>query len=206
MPARRAAYANASAELVGKHATALLNAWAPEDGDFQSKFTSAGESGPFERQNAALNAVIHGIFYIEAVVKDQKLALPLALRDGCANTSCPEDIEHQWSGLSKDAIAQNVAGFELIFHGCGENALGLEGLLEERGASLTAEEVQAAIDGIHQALSAIEEDDLVDALVEDPKSVNDLYDAIKVLTDLLKGDLVEVLEVSVPTSVGGDND
>jgi predicted lipoprotein len=206
LPERRAAYAMAAAELVSEHAGALLNAWDEEGGDFYSALVSAGKSGPFESQAAALNAVIHGIFYIEIVVKDQKLAIPLALRDDCANASCPEDIEHQFSGLSKDAIAQNLAGFELIFHGCGDSALGLEGLLDELGADLTAEEVQAAIDGIKEALSTIEEDDLVTALAEDPASVNDLYDAIKVLTDLLKGDLVEVLEVNVPSSVGGDND
>lgn len=206
LTSRRAAYAAAAAGLVEEHAQSLVNAWDPAEGDFRAALAQAGESGPFETQDAALDAVIDGIFYIELVVKDQKLAIPLAINAVCPESSCPEDFEHQFSGLSKEAIAQNLAGLELLFHGCGEGAIGIEGLLEEAGAELNAKAVHDAISGIRAALDAIEEDDLVEALAEDPQSVNDLYDDIKVLTDLLKGDLVEILEVTLPSSVGGDND
>ncbi len=206
LESRRATYAHAAAQLVKTHAESLKNAWDPDDEDFYSKFVEAGESGPFESQKAALNAIVDGIFFIEALVKDQKLAVPLAISESCTMESCPDAIEHQFSGLSKEGLRQNLIGLETLFDGCGGDPTGLEKLLEENGADLKADELLAAIQGVHEALDAIEEADLVEALSEDPDSVNDLYDAIKTLTDLLKNDLVEVLDVELPNSVGGDND
>ncbi len=203
---RRAKYANEAAVLVQEHANTLKNAWDPESGDFLSAFVEAGESGPFEAQIDALNAVIDAIFHVEKQIKDQKLGIPLALNDACTDELCPEDIEHQFSGLSKRSIRENMVGFNLLLEGCGDDAMGIAGLLEESGAELDAEEIRSAVEGVFEALDAIEEDDLVGALAEDPDSVRDLYDAVKVLTDLLKNDLVEILNVDIPSSVGGDND
>lgn len=203
---RRADYATAAASLVRDHANTLKNAWDPEGEDFLASFVQAGENGPFETQTEALNAVIDAIFYVEKLVKDQKLAIPLAISEECTEELCPEDVEHEFSGLSKRSIRENIVGFELILEGCGDDPIGLAGLLVDKGAELDADELRDAVSGVYDALDAIEEDDLIDALAEDPDSVRDLYDAVKVLTDLLKNDLVEILEVNVPSSVGGDND
>ena len=47
---------------------------------------------------------------------------------------------------------------------------------------------------------------LQEALVSDPGSVRDGHAAVKVLTDLLKTEVVTVLSLSVPQEGAGDND
>jgi hypothetical protein len=44
------------------------------------------------------------------------------------------------------------------------------------------------------------------AVVSDPVKIQELYAAVKVVTDVLKGELVTVLNLELPGAVEGDND
>lgn len=75
---RKRAYAKAAAAEVLIHARELLSAWEKDKGNFLTQLASAGQgSQVFATQQAALNAVSDGLFYLEVVSKDRKLAQPL---------------------------------------------------------------------------------------------------------------------------------
>jgi hypothetical protein len=79
-------------------------------------------------------------------------------------------------------------------------------LLRDEGAGSLADDLMASLAAIDEAVGAIEEEDLQAALPADPQSLMDLYDAVKVFTDLLKSDVVLVLKIDLPAAVDGDND
>ena len=203
---RRAAYAHAAAKDVQTRAKALESAWEPGQGDFFASLSQAGKSGPYPSQKEALNAVSDGLFYVELVVKDTKLAKPLGMTPECVAKSCPDALEHQTAKRAKQSISDNMAGFEMLYRGCGVDATGFDGLLRERGAAGVADKIDAALLDVSAKIGAIEEDDLAEALANDQPSVLALYEAVKRLTDVLKTEFVMVLDVEIPQSVGGDND
>lgn len=204
---RRADYAKDAAEEVLLLAEQLVSAWSTDGDNFQAAVIDAGNSGPYENQAAALNAVIDGLFYIEKIVKDVKLAVPLGISPTCPESFCPQSLEHRSALRSKESISDNVAGFRAMLEGCGSgDSIGLLELLAEEGSQRLAAELLTALENVEKALAAIEEPDLAEALETDPGSVEALYDALKALTDLLKLDVVEVLNLKLPSSVSGDND
>jgi predicted lipoprotein len=203
---RRAAYAHAAAKDVQIRAQKLKSAWEPDEGNFFASLVDAGKGGPYSSQKEALNAVSDSLFYVELVVKDAKLAKPLGMTPECVAPSCPETLEHQTAKRAKRSIADNVAGFELLYRGCGADATGFDGLLRDKGAATVADKIDAALLDVHAKILAIEEDDLSEALVQDQPSVLSLYEAVKRLTDVLKTEFVMVLGIEIPQSVGGDND
>jgi uncharacterized protein len=74
------------------------------------------------------------------------------------------------------------------------------------GAQAVADRARAAAAASAQALDAIDEPDLAEALTADKPSVRALYDAIKGVTDVLKTDIVTVLDLEIPKRFEGDND
>ena len=206
--ARKAAYAAVVADDIVVSATKLLDAWEPAKGNFVAQLETAGRgSATWSTDLSAVNAVSDALFYIEKQVKDMKLGRPLGLLE-CASATCPEALESRYAHRSKQHIRNNLVGFSKLFGGCdaaGEGK-GLEDLLSASGASDLAQRVANALSGAVAAVDAIEEDDLEEALAKDYASVKALHEAIKVLTDLLKNELVIVLGVELPKTVDGDND
>ena len=206
LESRRAAYAHAAAKDVQARAQTLTSSWEPAEGDFVAKLADAGKSGPYPSQKEALNAVSDALFYVELVVKDAKLAKPLGMTPECVAASCPETLEHQTAKRAKRSIADNMAGFALLYRGCGPGATGFDGLLRDKGGAAVADKIDAALLDVDAKILAIEEDDLAEALAQDQPSVLALYEAVKRLTDVLKTEFVMVLDVEIPQTVGGDND
>lgn len=207
LDARRAAYALAAAEQVESLANDVVAAWSADGKDFTSQLVSAGELGPYETQNDGVNAVTDALFYIEKMVKDLKVGIFAEIVACPATGVCPKVPEHEHAGISKRSVEANISGFETLYFGCGgEEPMGLDALLRADGAGTLADEIEAALDGVHGALDAIEEADLAVTLVGDRESFVALYDALKVLTDLMKEQVVVVLNVDLPQTVSGDND
>lgn len=206
--ARKAAYAAVVADDVVVRASQLLDAWDPAKGNFVAQLETAGRgSATWSTDLAAVNAVSDALFYVEKQVKDMKLGRPLGLVE-CTSATCPEALESRYAHRSKQHIRNNLVGFGKIFAGCGPagEGKGLEDLLVASGGSDLAQRIANALSGAIAAADSIEEDDLEEALAKDYASVKALHDAIKVLTDLLKNELVIVLGVELPKSVEGDND
>ncbi len=202
--ARRRAYASAVAADVSARAQALGNAWRSAFGD---SLRQAGPGRtPFTSPQAALNALSDGAFYVDSVMKDLKLAPALGLRE-CASPPCLDRLEARPSGRSKAAIVANVAGLEELLLGCAAGGgRGFDDLLGEVGAQSVATRLVQALGDVKGKLTAIPGDDLAVALQQNAASVQALYDSIKALTTILKGDFVMVLDVALPQALEGDND
>lgn len=197
--ANRAALAAAIATELTAVADEQHAAWA---GGFSADLAAAGESGSsYETATSGLNAVYDALYYLETTTKDDKLATPLGLRDcteGCATLAegGHADDSHTWIGA-------NLDGFEALFTGGG--AFGVDDLLRERGHSDLADGILNDLEGARDALAQVD-GPIHEAAVTDTDDVRALHDAIKAVTDALKGDVATVLSMSLPSEAGGDAD
>ena len=101
------------------------------------------------------------------------------------------------------AVAANLRGFRALFTG-GDGA-GLDDLLAELGHEALAEEILQRTDEAVLLADAVAVP-VHDGVVSEPDRIDALHDAVKALADLLKGDLVTVLSLTVPDEAAGDND
>jgi predicted lipoprotein len=157
---------------------------------------------PYDAQIDALNEVFSALFYIEVVTKDLKLGLHLGAVE-CDESICPDDVEHLPSGVGVDAIAANLSGFQALFTGgAGE---GFDDLLAELGEPELSESLLAEV---AQAIETAESIDvpLAQAIAQNDPQAQALYEALKGVTDLLKGDIATVLMLQVPAESAGDLD
>ncbi len=202
LAARRRAYARAVAADVETRAHQLAAAW--RDGFAQTLRTPGSDNRVFASPHMALNSVSDALFYLEASVKDAKLAPALGLR-ACAAPSC---LEMPFAHAEKEALAANLRGFRALAQGCGEDGAGqgLDDLLIASGATGLAERLLERTSRMRHALEAIEAPRLADALSADPGSVRAFHDAVKDVTDLLKSELITVLDLEIPSSIESDND
>jgi predicted lipoprotein len=155
----------------------------------------------------ALNSVSDALFYIDFEVKDLKLARPLGLRE-CEADTCPELVESIFAGRSKANLRANLVGFRRLVEGCEEGfaGKGFDDLMVAVGSEPLATRVKERLVAAEAALNAIEEQDLAQALVQDKASVRAFYDSLKGVTDLLKTEVVTVLDLELPQTLEGDND
>lgn len=207
IPARRAVYAATVATLIERQARQLRDAWAADGGNFASELASAGSgSAVYATQRDALNAVSDALFYLEKQTKDAKVAVPLGLLD-CSTATCPGSLELRLAPHSKQAIADNVAGFRAMFTGGpGSDDLGFDDWLVAYGAADVSEAIVTALDEADAAIAAIEEDDLAVTLADDPESLLAVHEALRGVATELKTRFVGILDLELPKSVEGDND
>jgi len=199
--ARRAAYAATLGALVRRDADALVAAW---DTDFMTVISTAGEgSALYDSAQEALNGISDALFYLDKEAKDMKVAVPAGISIDCVADACPEDRESLFANHSIPHVANNVRGFSLVF--TGGDGTGFDDLLVDAGAESLSTEVLEAIDVAIVLADAIEED-VPTLLAEDPTALDPLHAAIKAITDLLKTQVVTVLDLELPMRAEGDND
>ena len=198
---RRVAYAR---KLTAGVLTALDDAQARfvEDG-FSKALALDDPNTPYESEQQALNAVYDALFYLETGTKDKKLATPLGLRD-CGETICPDEVEHLPSGFGGPAIAANLAGFRALY--TGQAGAGVDDLLIELGHAEVNDAVIAGLNDADAAVAALGDAPLAELIVSEPEKVLAAHDAVKVVTDLLKGDVATLLALQIPAEAAGDND
>ena len=190
-------------------ATALDAAWDPAQMNFVETIRSAGSGNAvYPTQQLALQSVGLSIFFLDRMVKDKKLGIPLGL-DPVATTctvASPPAIcfESPYAGRSKANLRANLDGVRRIAEGCepGNAGLGFDDLLENVGAADAAGRLRAALATADAALAAIGEPDLPAALPADRSSVQALRDAIGAITTFLKTEMYTLLgfeESVIPT-------
>jgi predicted lipoprotein len=208
LEARRKAYATAAAADVAQLGASLAELWRPEGGNFAGDLAAAGNgSATYPKVRLALNAISDALFYIEYATKDLKVARPAGLTL-CPNAACPELVESPWAGASKDSVIDDLQGFQRIFDGCDAEGkqLGFDDFLYAVGRPEVAADIDAAVIDALAAAAAIEEPDLASALETDQASVVALHAALKRISDLLRTELISVLDLELPKRVEGDND
>jgi uncharacterized protein len=206
LAARKRAYAAAVAADVRKNTQRLLAAWDPAGDNFRKKLTQPGNDSVYPNEQAALNAVWNGIFYIEKEVKDYKLGIPLGVSE-CVSGLCPEALESRFANVSTANIGQNYLGFRRLFEGCGGNytGLGFDDWLAAIGADDLRARMSSALDGAQEAIDALDPP-LEVSITQHTDRVWAVYAALKRLTDLLKSEFVTVLNLDLPAGAGSDND
>lgn len=203
---KRAEHAKALAGQLVLDANALLAAWQPSGGNFARELAEAGLTPTYRSAQEGLNTVSDAMFYLDKEVKDMKLAIPLALRD-CAESVCPDKTENPVSRRSKEHLIANTRAFLHLFHG-GPDAstgTGFDDLLVAVGAGSLADTIVLRLNEALAALDAIE-GPIEEAVVSDKAKVQAAYDKLRLVTDLLKTELLSVLDLELPERAEGDND
>lgn len=162
----------------------------------------ASSGPPYANQQQALNAIYDGLFYLETRTKDRKLGGPLGRWD-CGLSSCLGEVETTVAGGSHLWIAANLRGFEALF--VGGDGTGLDDLLHDLGRGALADELLKRLDAAHVAAGALEQP-VDEGILDGDPAVGALHDAIKGVTDLLKGDVALYLGLQIPSEAAGDND
>lgn len=204
--ARRWVYAGKVAADVRVHAEALVQAWST---GYLETVKSAGAAGNvYATQALALNAISDALFYVEHEVKDVKLARPTGVSALCGAPPCLDLLESQFGARSKANVRANLEGFRRLFQGCGADHAGVafDDLLRGVGATALADKMLKGLDDADAALAAIEEPDFDAALTADLASVRAVHAAIKAATDVLKTEVMSVLDLEIPMALEGDTD
>lgn len=206
LPRARRALALAIITDLKSHMGALVDTWAA--GGAARASLSEG-SAPFSGKKEALDEVYASLFYLDQMMKDLKLALPLGLSMDCAEAPCLADLELADAQLSREALIANLEGLMWIW--CGgdpaerERHNGFDDLLIDEGAPELAESLISATQGLIEALSARQEH-LATLIEQEPEWVEARHAELRALTDLMKSQLATVLNLSVPLEGAGDND
>lgn len=205
--ARRAAYAAGAAADVAARAAALRDAWEPAAGNFAAQLAGAGAgSSVYPTAQGALDDVFAALFYVELVVKDDKIAAPAGIVPDCTTDVCPNLSESRWADAAKDQLLANLAAARRLFlGGTDASGTGFDDFLRARGAAALATTMLAALDAAVAAVEAIP-GTMLEALASDPDAVRDAHAAVKNFTDPLKSQFVTVLNLTIPQEGAGDND
>jgi len=207
--AGRCVFAKAVAQDMETQSAALLEAWQNQS---VASFTVVGAGKDFASYQSALNHVSDGVFFIDKVLKDLKVAKPAGMID-CDSATCVESVEMPYAKTSKEAIIQNLEGFKTVF--TGGDGVGFDDWLiaqGEAGEALSSKilaDVDAAIESakalagdFKTAVTHIDQDACVNGT--DPVCV--LHSRIKAVTGSLKGDFVTLLNLTLPVAAVSDND
>lgn len=154
----------------------------------------------YDSHTEGLNEILRALFYLDTVSKDLKLARPMGL-DGCSTATCPGTVEAGLSGTSVLALQANLDGFRRLFFG-GEGE-GLDDILVALGREDLVQDITSALDAADESFGF---GPLRTAVDDDPETVQAAYDAVKVVTDLLKGEVTTVLALQIPDEADGDAD
>ncbi|PID61354.1 MAG: hypothetical protein CSB44_07480 [Gammaproteobacteria bacterium] len=207
--ARRCEYMQAVAADASDSARILADAWSVDGGNYGAELVQAGQA------NANLNAISDALFYLEEVVKENKLDAPLG--GGVTNTApscglgqlCPDDVEAPWSRLSKSYVVDNLKGFGILFRGGSEDpatAIGFDDWLADVDEAALAERMLDDVDDAIARLEAID-DSLYDAIGNQTTQVNEvLQGPVQNLGQTLKTEFVRALGLDLPAGSASDTD
>ena len=196
---------HAVADLIAQQ-EALVLAWTGAGG-YLDTLTNAGQPGAeIASEQAALNTIFGGMFYLELQTKDVKLGASVGATENSCNVvdeACLANLESPLSAASRANIIANLDGFAQYIEG--EGGLGFGDFLVARGASATTENLQAAI---AQARTTLEQLDpsLGVALQDDFAGVQSAYAAMQDVTTILKDEMPGILQLEIPQAAGGDAD
>jgi len=206
---RRSAYAQVLAQELLRRASDLASRWSPDGGNFAGALASPGEgTSPYPDETTALNEIFRAMFYVDKLAKDAKVGRALGIADGCAAVPCPDLFESPYAGLAGPALVANLRGLQQLVTGGADPATsaGFDDLLVAAGQPEIAESLLADIAATITLIEGIGDTTLQALVGSDMASVQAIYDAIKRITDTLKGPFVMTLRLSVPSEGGIDND
>jgi len=195
---RRVAYIRVIAERLVSESENLLAQWS---GTFGQSFREG--SGEFTNAQRVVDDIFAALYYIELGVKDKKLALPLGRNIECTDTLCPQNIESRFAEHAFENIVANLESARDLM--TGKEGVGFDDFLETLDAGAVGVDMINALDEAI-ALTQAQETSFESLLTSDIDAANEVHDAIKAYTDILKSDFVSVLNLRIPEEGAGDND
>jgi predicted lipoprotein len=212
VPRARCRLAEVIATDVAAQTAAVADAWQATGGDFAGQLARAGESGsPFTTAQEGANVISDGLFFVDYVVKDMKIAEPAGIADnacGTMNQPCLLELELPFSDRATFAVRSNLSSLRAVFTGTtvgGTNGLGFDDFLRAIDHPDVAERMIASIDGAIAAADALP-DSFSGALANDYSKIVAVHAAVKMFTDDLKTQFLTLLSLELPDDVPADND
>jgi len=225
----RCQYATQVASDIAQNARTLVSRWLDTDDNYRQKLINSGrDNGAFESQQAALNALSDGLFYLDTDVKDIKLAMPIGLSNQCKTLTCPNHMESPYSDNGLANLKNNLLGFQALFTGSfdqSSTAFSFDDMLVTKNFPEIAERIQqkttaildligATSDTLSASIIAISDDTKKTECINvannpditTPLLACRLHGKVKQLTDEIKGDFLTVISLNLPSRVEGDND
>ena len=211
LPRARCRQALALATDVAAQAATLEMAWRADGGDYASVLANAGRSGsPFGSAQEGVNLVSDGVFYVDRMVKDMKLAEAAGLAVNACGTveePCEREVELRFADRATVAIRANLGTIRAVFTGktATSDGPGFDDFLRELGSSELADRMTASLDNAIAKAGALP-DSFLGALTSSYADVVATHAAIKLFTDDLKSQFLTVLALEIPDDVATDND
>lgn len=205
---RREVHAHSLSVLVLARATELETAWDPAGGNFLGQLATAGAgSTTYASAQLGLNAVSDALVFLYREVVDYKLGIPAGLRLECTTDTCPEQVESRWAGASLPHIRANLEAFRDAYLGApeGTEGAGFDDLLRSIGATELDARLQAQIATAFAAMDNVD-GALEVAVLTDHADVVALHDALRVVADTFRVEVVSVLDLQPSMRIEGDND
>ncbi|MCO5112827.1 MAG: imelysin family protein [Bdellovibrionaceae bacterium] len=213
----RCAYAEIiSDELVGT-AHKLLEAWDEASGNYPQRLVDGTQ-----KIDAVINQISDGLFSIESL-KDFRLAKIIGLHKECIspNKICPELAEHQWSGMSFEAMEAQALGYKEVFFGSLDpqvKAFGFDDYLTVVGHGKVAQEVLFYVDKVLADIATLKTQGSLPELIHQQGykscageegtsgTLCALFHNVRGITTLMKTDVIIALSLQAPPTFQGDND
>lgn len=207
--ARRCTMIRAITTDVVNNTNSLSNTWAVDGGNYVETFVS------LPNQTQTLNLVSDALFYIEKVVKENKLDAPLG--GGITNTIavcglgnlCPQAVESPVSRLSKQNLIANLEAFRFVFlSGSDTQGLntGFDAWLKQVGNEALATSMLANIEAAMQILDSLP-GSLYDAISADTQTISTLLNGpMQSISSQLKFEFIAAIGLRLPRGTESDTD
>jgi len=211
LPRARCQLAAAIAADVAAQAHRVHDAWRPDAGNYVRELAEAGTSASsIGSAQEAINQISDGLFYVDRMVKDMKLAEAAGIAANSCGTvgePCDAEVEHRRADHGRAAILVNLRALREAFTGTTTDAdgPGFDDYLRGVGADAVADRMTAELDAAIAAAEALPAS-YRQALHEQRPLVVAAHTAIKAFTDDLKSQFLTVLGLDIPDDVAADND
>ncbi|MDQ3337812.1 MAG: imelysin family protein [Myxococcota bacterium] len=213
LPRARCRLAHALAVDVAARGAQLHAAWRADGGNYVGDLANAGKSGSSIRSaQEGVNRISDGLFYVDRIVKDMKLAESAGIAtNSCATvqTPCVAEVELRLSDRATPAIRANLVALRAVFTGSATagstDGTSFDDFLRAVGQGELADRMISNLDASIAKANALPES-FVGALSSSYADVVAAHKAINLFTDDLKTQFLTVLALDIPDEVASDND
>lgn len=146
-------------------ANLLKSEWALQEGNFTQNLVN---NSIYSIERDAINALTDAMSNVE-FLKDVRLGRPLGRHKDCAEGTCPQDVEHRYSGLSLEAAEVHLKSFRSIFFGStdpNKKAFGFDDLLISSGRKDVLERMTSALDRALASIKMIQKSGTLQSQIE----------------------------------------
>lgn len=211
LPRARCRLAQALAADVASAASTLATAWRSDGGDYAGQLARAGQSGSrISTAQEGVNRVSDGMFYVDRMVKDMKIAEAAGIAVnacGTVDAPCEREVELRYADRATVAIRINLATLRRVFTGttASGDGTGFDEFLGAIGHPDVAQRMLGRLDDAIAAADALPES-FLSALTNDYDKVVAVHRAVTLFTDDLKSQFLTLLSLEIPDDVATDND